>query len=739
VTGVSAFPRMTLNSETVAARFRAITPQTAAALPICALHIVSWFVLALVTIQRWHQYVPSPWGPLVERWAVGGLVLSTALLAVGRVARRVLPFDRLEETAFNAYAIATTCGIALLVVPLFLLLWRTKLDDVSDWSQALINKRWLSAMFLLAVGTFLVLPSIAQKLLIWDSGAQPAVPERERSPIHRTLAVAAALAIGWILAGPPWHIAARLGPIDFYEQGYLGPIQALWNGYLPDIGPASTTYGPGTQFLIFEVMKQSSHFDIVSFREGFAALHLITALSICAFAAWTLGLRGMIVAVAIGVYWSPLGFFRFGTDGSLEGFWGWANSMRYLGALVVAPTAVSISFNQRGRAVTAHTLLLGMFWGVTAWMAQENLSTTFISTTLVLALVWATDSSPARTIVRVAAGLLIGFVIVWTPVLGYYALHGKAFAFIRNYLSVPLAASADYQNSWWTQGPDDAHRFSGLFLVAIGLLTLFDVRRLQLRRGLDAAQARLLAFVLVLAACYETSIFRADTMHLVNTMIALPFVVVLLVRDLPFWIFPSSEDRTALRCALVAVVLAIFPLAPLVMHPYVSVIKPVLNRFKTPEAIASGAVAAAEIDGRSGPGRRIPAYLATGPLTANGGVSMPEFVAWASDLKQLVGDRKTYIEFVPTVLTGLVYFAADLRQGPYQYDRETMVLNGFMLREWFSYFNAHVSEFDCVITQNLFSREAEIFLKAFPETAVIERRIGPHPFYVLLRNNSPGR
>ena len=66
-----------------------------------------------------------------------------------------------------------------------------------------------------------------------------------------------------------------------------------------------------------------------------------------------------------------------------------------------------------------------------------------------------------------------------------------------------------------------------------------------------------------------------------------------------------------------------------------------------------------------------------------------------------------------------------------------MILNGFMLRDWFSYSNAHVSEFDCVIAQYTFSTEADIFLKAFPKAAVIERRIGSHTFYVLLRNRFP--
>lgn len=102
-------------------------------------------------------------------------------------------------------------------------------------------------------------------------------------------------------------------------------------------------------------------------------------------------------------------------------------------------------------------------------------------------------------------------------------------------------------------------------------------------------------------------------------------------------------------------------------------VQPALNRLVTPDAISGGALAAAEAESDPAQIRRIPPYLATGSLAAYGSVSMSELVSFASDLKALVGTRNTYIELVPSVYTGLIYFTADLRQGPYQYDKETMI------------------------------------------------------------------
>ena len=192
--------------------------------------------------------------------------------------------------------------------------------------------------------------------------------------------------------------------------------------------------------------------------------------------------------------------------------------------------------------------------------------------------------------------------------------------------------------------------------------------------------------------------------------------------------------RAIVGAALAVLFLVVYPLSPIVLHPYAAVVQPALNRLVTPDAISGGALAAAEAESDPAQIRRIPPYLATGSLAAYGSVSMPELVSFASDLKALVGTRNTYIELVPSVYTGLIYFTADLRQGPYQYDKETMILNGLMLRDWFAYFKAHVNDFECLITQATTSTEAAIFLEAFPNATIVERRLGTHLFYVLLRD-----
>lgn len=59
-----------------------------------------------------------------------GIAVSGVLLLLMRSVFRSRPLTGLDQTAFKTYALALAAGISLLAVPLFPLLWRTKLDDV---------------------------------------------------------------------------------------------------------------------------------------------------------------------------------------------------------------------------------------------------------------------------------------------------------------------------------------------------------------------------------------------------------------------------------------------------------------------------------------------------------------------------------------------------------------------------------------------------------------------------------
>src|SRR5262249_30996583 len=139
----------------------------------------------------------------------------------------------------------------------------------------------------------------------------------------------------WYFAGPPWHLDRHHRSIDWHEQVHLGGLQAIHSGYAPYIGPASNQYGPGFQFITYSLMTRLFQFDIVGFRESFAAIQFVTlaAWSMVAYA-W-MGLAGAVAALLLAVAYSPLAFFSTTADGTLAGFYGWANASRYFAALVV--------------------------------------------------------------------------------------------------------------------------------------------------------------------------------------------------------------------------------------------------------------------------------------------------------------------------------------------------------------------------------------------------------------------
>jgi hypothetical protein len=201
---------------------------------------------------------------------------------------------------------------------------------------------------------------------------------------------------------------------------------------------------------------------------------------------------------------------------------------------------------------------LGAALGFFCWLSQENLSTTLFGAGLLLLLLLLTMTETAAVLVRCMARVACGFAAIWTPVLLFYAVHGQLGAFLRSYLLFGASVAHGVLNSHWLSGTGNpqyrSYLFTGVLLVVIGVCTLCDVRQFRLRIGLDRRQTRLLAFVCAAAAAYPVSLLRSDSWHTRNTTVALPFVLLLAVCDLPAWTAPAGWRRWTVR-ALVAAVL----------------------------------------------------------------------------------------------------------------------------------------------------------------------------------------
>src|SRR5262249_43584148 len=211
-----------------------------------------------------------------------------------------------------------------------------------------------------------------------------------------------------------------------------------------------TQYGPGTQWLVYRLMTRLGHFDIVGFRMACAALNFAALLAVAIAACWWMHWAIAAAVVVLSVAYSPFAFFFTAHDGTLGGFYGWAFALRYLAPVLVVPAV--------GRALLAteatgiSLVWWGMLWGVCAWLAQENLSTTIVATVLLLAVLLATGTVDWNRALRGVRSLAVGFIVATAPIILWHARHGELDAFLRNYFLVPHAVAAGYSNMWWPTG-----------------------------------------------------------------------------------------------------------------------------------------------------------------------------------------------------------------------------------------------------------------------------------------------
>lgn len=667
-------------------------------------------------------------------WALAVLVPSLVLANAPRVVTAPKETDR---RGLTAWLLALNAGVLLLVVPGVLAVWQTDWDAVTGWrSYPFFNKRWLAALYMVGLATFLVLPVWFERWLTpaAEEGQAEVRTGGARTPWWRLLLECAALLLAvWYLAGPPWNVGTHHRAIDLHEQVHLGPLQAISKGHTPFIGPASTQYGPGFQALLYGYMSRTDKFNLVGFREAFLVLHLVSFAAFALMARAHAGFGLAWLVVLLGAICSPLKFFQFMADGTPGDNYGWGNALRYMGPLVVVP-ALGILLTRTISYGRWLTVALGVTWGLLAWGAQESLASVVSAGGLMILLLLGTASTGGRRVVGVLAALAIGFAVVWLPLLAWYASQGALFAFINNYVLVPRAVAAGFSNTWWTDGPESslaqAFYYLPLFILVLGALILWDPATRRVRRPLTAAHVRLLSFLAVLAACYQTTLFRSDSLHLLNTLLALPFVLVLAFRDLPGWISPTWTGRAGVRIAFAAVCLAVFPLTPPLTAVYDWVLFPPSYKYRPPPAIPEDTATGVAF------ARATPGLRDEPTVMGEGSGPMRQFLADASDLRRLIGNRPTFVQSAGPYFTGLVYFMADLTPAPYLYDLETMVFNDRQQNQAWAHFRAHLNQVECVVVSAADAFEARAFMSANPTARVYPRRLGAASVLVLM-NGEP--
>jgi hypothetical protein len=551
--------------------------------------------------------------------------------------------------------------------------------------------------------------------------------------------------VTWYFAGPPWHLDRHHRSLDWHEQAHLGSLQAIAKGYLPFIGPASTQYGPGAQVMMYGVMRAVGQFDLPAFRTSWAVFQALGLFIVAGLAYFWIGLLGVVAVVPLALAYSPLVFYATLPDGTFGGYYGWANPLRYAGTLVTVPALAALVSDDRFTVsrVSWRAIGLGVVWAFSAWVAQENLTTTVAAGGLLLLVLWSTRTSTGPRILRVLRDVAVGVTCVAALVLGYYAWHGALGAFTYNYFLVPRAVAAGYSNIWWadTLSPNRrTYYFAIPFLLGLAVCVIWRVPAMTVQ-PLDFRRRRLLAFVCVQLACIQTALLRSDSEHLIGTLAALPFVLVLGLVDLPLFMARTWPRRAIVATGFLLAVWAVFPAITMV-HWNQLLMTPIAKLAPRNDAVPLPMKYGSRVGFK-----RATRWLADEPTLAVGsGLSMHEFLDFASDLHDLVGARKTYVASVSggctmtvrrdCVWAGAMLFMADLTPASYPLDRDTMTFNEALRRIASEHIRDHPREYDCVIVSSLEASEARAFMSGHPDAAVVRRRLGRHPVYVLMSRDS---
>jgi hypothetical protein len=634
----------------------------------------------------------------------------------------------------------------LLLVPVYLLAARTHGSPEHWIGFGFFDKRWVPITFLVGtLGVMIVITVVSQVVRAASAGAETwhgwagalfgsatapvtGVVSTPFSWIRRLALVGTGLAFTAYFFGPPWHVA--LSPINVHETPMMSGVQAIAHGAVPYIGSAAVQYGPGSELIHYLYLDRFG-FDVVHFRQSTVLLYCLAATIFFVVLFLRLPTRLALVTSLVSVLLFPaLQMISFQANGSIDGavdrlplseggFWGWPNAMRYIGVFAVALVFPAVAA-ARGRRALLSGVGLGLLFGFTCYVSQENL-VGGITVIAALALLLAVSQTiPARMVLRAVVRVAIGFVAIAAVVFAYYAANGELGRFLELYYLIPPAVAAGYSDTVFYGG------FSGqwghlyylipFFLGALCVLSMFELRPLRIARGWSAERVLLVSALTAAAVIQTGSMLRADSAHLVNTLLALPVALVLAVAYLPGLLgIATRRARLTTAVALAAVPLALLPLAQF---------ENVFNRLTWPLERVSyrdESIAWQRADPRSVAASRL------GPVLRRNGqwccsyfrfrypVSMREFAGILNRVHGAVGNRRVYVpNFIEPLMPGAAYFLADLRPADVYFDQQTMAMNERLLGEFLDYFREHLSGVESIVAVYPDLPEVRMFKAAYP-------------------------
>jgi hypothetical protein len=690
--------------------------------------------------------------PALNLWVRGAAAGICALIGLGYLAYWARPARaaRLRGPAASdegVVSILLSAGVLflLLLIPAYLLAARTHAPTEQWIGYGFFDKRWVPATFLLGtIGAMIVMSATA--LVVrgaavappsWREWARaaytsPAAPAPGVTPAAITLRRALAIGAGVALLGayfyaPPWHVS--LSGVNIHETPMMAGVQGIANGATPYIGSGAVQYGPGSE-LIHYLYLHTFGFNIENFRQSTILLYWLAATIFFTVLfvrlPWKLALLISLLSVLLFPTLQMVSFQQNGAiDASIDrlkdsahGVWGWPNAMRYIGVFTVAMLFPAIAAMRRERRARNWAVALGVVFGLTCYISQENLIGGIIALGALAILLVTSETVPARTVGRTALAATAGFFAVVAVVFAYYLVNGELIRFIQLYYLIPPAVAAGYSDTVFYGGfGGQWGHFYYLMPFFLGALSVLSVVRLQpFRIARQWSRERVLLVSALVATCvaFTGAFLRSDSSHLVNTLLALPVALVLAVAFLPRLLgIRSGRRRLAMAAALALIPLAMLPLGQ-ITNIGSRITAPVQRFSYHDQSIQWQRAEPTSIAARRlGPVLHTPEQWCCTYFRYP--VSMREFAGILDRLHEVVGDRRVYVaNFIDGMEPGAAYFLADLNPATTYLEPFTMVMNQRLLNDFLAYFRDHLSDVQAIVAVYPNLPEVQMFEHAYP-------------------------
>ena len=693
--------------------------------------------------------VVRPEGPLPRSQTVLIAASLVALCFVGALAiasrwwptsSRARLLDRVAAPSTRAEIwLALAVWFPTLLVPVYLKAIGTLPPSVQWLGYGYLDKRWETSAYLLGtLAPMLLLVAAARVLAVGRGHPQSWVtaPSVSLATVLRVaLGVASAVALAYYFYGPPWYLDRYTGGIDYHEDLHFGGLQAISEGHLPYIGPAAIQYGPGAQLLSYLYMHDIGTFSVLGARESWALFHWLGATIFFAAVFLALGyVRGLVASLAAALIYPTLQLFGFEPGGTWGGFFGWANILRSAGAfalLLLLPAVIRRCPSRYGFAAGA---ALGLLWGASSYVAQENLLGGVIGALALSALLLLSRTSSAPAVGTALLAVLAGFTLVWLPALVYYAVAGVLDRFVWLYFLVPLSVANGYSNTAFYEGL--ASPWGPMFyifpfvLAALALLSVLRFRPLGIAIEWSRARTLLVTTLVTTIALYSGALLRSDTPHLIGTMLPVPALLIVVATTLPRVV--GASRRTTLVVAGAALVATASVLVP----PSAFDLSGIMARLEAPYLDRQRlAEEPPPVTPTTAAGMRVGVGLSDAPICCmQSTASMPTFVLLMDRIHAIVGDRVTYVVDFPDAYPGLIYFVADLDPAPIPLEKFTMILTQPQRLAFLADFEERVlPQTEALLTSSLSADETRSFLTRYKDARQMTLSYRGEPYYVMLR------